>query len=549
MKVKVVSWNSNNIPTTEHSDFILEQDSWNDHLYFTYYYLHSNLLNEDKSYSLIGGVRILKKGQKEREKHLINLGQINSLDNFCSLGASLDYYERISQLNDENKYEVLNFLNDIIQKPSLREEFKNEEGFNKSVLRDINYEDEIFTLAPTIITGKYESLPDKKNLRFTFNSKSLLAEIIFDFSSKEYYNDFIEQKSLPGRICVIVGRNGSGKSTLLSKIARLVFSSTDDRIYIKGLGELKPKGLGFPRIINISYSAFDSFQVPGITISEKNQILQDMEKNVGRYIYCGVRDIVKEVELELQNIKIDKQGKIDIFNILNDKYEYNYLKSISTFKKEFIYALDNIILTEKKCDLLLEVLNLLSEEPSLYFLKEIEKESITILKEDSFFNNLSTGHKFVIHSLFKLIYHIEKLSLVLFDEPESHLHPPLLAILMKALRFILDSQSSFMIITTHSPVVVQETLQKHVIILRREGDLLKTSLPINQSFGESISSITSEIFDLTTNYTDYHIDLDKIVDSYNGDKDNFQKYIMNLFDDKISSQAYAYMMSRYKQSI
>lgn len=545
MKIKVIDWNSNIIYNTEDADFILERDSWNDFLYYTYYFLHSKNLNN--SFSIIGGVRILKKGQKKHQKHLINIGIIDKLsDEYCSLGVSLDYYERISQLDISLKDDLLFFLNDIIYKPSLVDSFKDEAGFNSSLLRDITLEDDIFDLAPIILTGKYENLPDGKNLNFSFSTKNMESPIKFDFSSKEYINNFGVSESLPNRICVIVGRNGSGKSTLLSKIGRLVFSSTEDRKYIKDIGQIEPNGLGFPRIINISYSAFDSFQVPGITIAEKKQISEEMDNNKGRYFYCGVRDICKEVETELDSLVVNKYGKIELESILNDRYESNFLKSLTSLNQEFSFSINKILENERKSLLLQKSLYILAEEPSLNFLKKDDFINFEEIKTFSFFNNLSTGHKFVIHSVIKLIYHIEKRSLVLFDEPESHLHPPLLAVLMKVLRKILENQNSFMIMSTHSPVVIQETLKKHVIVLRREGNSTRTCSPINQTFGENISMMTSDLFGLSTDFTDFHSDLDKIVNSYSGDKEQFEGYITYLFDNDVSMQGYAYMVSKYQ---
>ncbi|OUL63950.1 ABC transporter ATP-binding protein [Flavobacterium sp. AJR] len=341
MKIEIIDWNQNVVSSQDDDvGFILEQDSWNDFGYYTYYFLHSKLGNGSGVFEPIGGVRILKKGQEEKQKYLLELGIIDKLPKeYCSLGASLDYYERIAQLDDFSKNLLLKSLNDVINDPSLLEIFKYEKGFNKSLLRDITLHDDIFILAPTLLTGNYETLPDIKNLKFSFKTKEMSVPINFDFSSKEYG---IARESLPSRISVVVGRNGSGKSTLLSKIARLVFSSTEDRKYIVEMGELEPKGIGFPRIINISYSAFDSFQVPGITIAEKKQILVEMDKNIGRYIYCGVRDINKEVENELKFLKINSYGKIELEDILNDKYEFNYLKSLSVIKHEFLYALKKI---------------------------------------------------------------------------------------------------------------------------------------------------------------------------------------------------------------
>ncbi|QOG03483.1 AAA family ATPase [Flavobacterium sp. MDT1-60] len=546
MKIKVVNWCSHKIQErVDKPEFVLERDSWNDFNYHTYYYLHTRLIDKNDNYTLIGGVRILKKGQKPHESYLINEGIIeNPLDDFCSLGGSLDYYERMSQLEDNSKEKILDFLNDIIKKPEIIPFFSEEQGFTSSLMRDITFEDDLFHLAPIILTGKYDNLPSKWELDFSFISKEMKERIVFDFSSKEYLING-QKESLPNRICVIIGRNGSGKSTLLSKIARLVFSSAQDRIYIKEMGTIEPLGLGFPRIINLSYSAFDSFQVPGITFVEKKQICEDINNNKGRYIYCGVRDISKEVEEELKILKSSENGRINLEDILNDKYEFNFLKSLSTIESEFLFAWNKILETYEKTKLLNEALELLSQEASLNFLSDIKIEEIRGGSEESFFKNLSTGHKFVIHSIFKLIYHIQKRSLILFDEPESHLHPPLLAVLMKVLRHILDEQSSFMIITTHSPVAIQETLQKHVIVIRREGNSITTFHPENQTFGESIGSLTSDIFGLSSDYKDYHEELDKIVDSYKGDINNFENYISYLFDSNISSQAYAYMHSKF----
>jgi predicted ATPase len=550
MKIKVIGYTSKEIGyEVENPEFLLMRDSWNDDNYYTYYSLYTNLIKSGK-YTIIGGVRILKKEQQRNETFLIPKGIIvEPLEGFCSLGTSLDYYERISQLDYVYKDYILNFLNDIIYKPSLQNIFKEEEGFNSSLLRNITLEDDIFDLAPIIITGIYKDLPVKKELKFEFQTNQMLEPILFDFSSVHYYKSGQEQ-SLPNRICVIIGRNGSGKSTLLSKIARLVFSSADDRIYIKDLATIEPKGLGFSRIINISYSAFDSFQVPGITPSEKRQIAEEMDENKGRYFYCGVRDIKREVLEELDKLKIDALGKIQLEDILNDKYNFNYLKSLSTLNDEFHFSLGKILENEEKTSLLISSLSTLSQESSLHFLSVVNLDVLknNSLLDNSFFTKLSTGHKFVIHSIFKLIYHIQRRSLVLFDEPESHLHPPLLAILMKTLRNIMDSQSSFMIIATHSPVVIQETLQKHVIIIRREGKLIKTNIAENQTYGESIGALTSDVFGLAADYKDYHEELNKIVDSYDGKEELFESYIMGIFELKISLQAYAYMISRYQKN-
>ena len=72
----------------------------------------------------------------------------------------------------------------------------------------------------------------------------------------------------------------------------------------------------------------------------------------------------------------------------------------------------------------------------------------------------------------KLIELVEEKTLVLMDEPEEHLHPPLVAAFIRALSNLLTYRNGVGIVATHSPVIVQEVPKKCVWILRRSGDEL-----------------------------------------------------------------------------
>ncbi|MEK5757114.1 AAA family ATPase, partial [Acinetobacter variabilis] len=72
------------------------------------------------------------------------------------------------------------------------------------------------------------------------------------------------------------------------------------------------------------------------------------------------------------------------------------------------------------------------------------------------FGQLSSGHKIVLLILTRLVETVDEATLVLIDEPESHLHPPLLSAFMSALTELLEDRNGVAIIATHSPVVVQE---------------------------------------------------------------------------------------------
>lgn len=552
MLIKIIDWSWNKISenfSDNDVDFFLERDGWNDYGFFTSYYLHlASKNNLDNVSSLIGQVKILKKDQVENDSDLIRIGKINSLPSeFCSLGQSLDYYQRIGELNIELKDFILRGLNDIIYSPNIKNDFEEEEGFKLSLLRYADEESDIFTLAPTIITGDFESLPEKDNFKFEFKTFEMLNYATFDFTSNGIDIDWNEKYNLPNRIIVLIGKNGSGKTTFLSKLSRVVFSSTTDRQKLKKVAEVMPNGLGFPKVITISYSAFDTFKVPGVKMAELEQIIKEIENGEGRYIYCGIRNITKELTSYLQNLKSEKGGYLREKDLLSSKYDINILKSVHEINEEFKESLNFIQANAKRVKLLQDIINILKEESSFAEILNISISEFDLIDLYGVFNDLSTGHKFILHSLVSIIRHVEKNSLLLFDEPEIHLHPPLLSVLMKSLRFLLNERNSYMVVSTHSPVVVQETLSKHVYLIKRIGEKISLTRPDIQTFGENIGIISSHVFGLNSDITDYHDDLNKIADVYKYRDMKLEEKIngiSDLFDGKLSIQARAYLMSK-----
>jgi predicted ATPase len=533
---------------TTRASFYLAQDHWDDYHYKTSYNLFlTGRHTKDGTASLIGLVKILKKGQKEKEWLQLNPGFIDELDdNFCSLGQSLDYYERIAQLEPELKERLIKALRDIALSPENLKGFEIEPGLAASLYRGFSADDDIFTMAPMLVTKDFNKLPSLE-LEFQFKTSGMSEPMVIDFDAPKFGpND----DTLPNRITVVIGRNGSGKSSLLAKLSRVVFASTSDRKSdsMKQVGEITPVGLGFPRIINLAYNSFDNFHIPGIYVQEKKQIAKDLHEGVGRYIFCGVRNISAELDSLLQVIKAGDNGRLSDADIREERQKATILKPINILAAEFSTAIEIIQMSNRR-ELLLESLDILRAEPSM---NAILQQGITKLEPPQridFFMLLSTGHKFVLHSIANIIRYIEPRSLLLFDEPETHLHPPLLAVLMKAIRYILHQKNGFMMVATHSPVVVQETLSKHVFIIRREGDIVKINKPSIQTFGENIGIITSHVFGLSTDITDYHEVLENLVAAHtfrdkNFDKEKVLARIEKLFDGNLSMQARAYVLTK-----
>jgi ABC-type dipeptide/oligopeptide/nickel transport system ATPase subunit len=85
-------------------------------------------------------------------------------------------------------------------------------------------------------------------------------------------------------------------------------------------------------------------------------------------------------------------------------------------------------------------------------------------------------------------------SLLLLDEPETHLHPNFISAFVNTLHTILAATNSCAIIATHSAYIVREIPRSRVRVLSIEGDIAEVSQPRLQTFAASIDSISQFVF-------------------------------------------------------
>ncbi|QGP62085.1 putative ATP-binding protein involved in virulence (plasmid) [Piscirickettsia salmonis] len=117
---------------------------------------------------------------------------------------------------------------------------------------------------------------------------------------------------------------------------------------------------------------------------------------------------------------------------------------------------------------------------------------------------MSSGHLIVLLTITRLISKVEEKTLVLIDEPESHLHPPLLSAFITALSGLLYNRNGVAIIATHSPVVLQEVPKNCVWKIHRVGKKINIKRPDIETFGENVGVITKEIFGLEVVRSGFH---------------------------------------------
>lgn len=523
--------------------FALKQDNWNDYSFMTLYHLYYQ--RKGAKTELIGPVKILKQGQTARDLTLITEPFEQLPSDFCSVGGSLDYYQRLHEMDTQDRDHILRALNDIVAFPALQEMFREEEGWNTSLFRDDKDSGAFLTDADAMLSGNYSRLANL-DTKLKFHPGGWNTAIELDFSAPEAVTrnsnfPFWPHSlgfGLPNRSIVIIGRNGSGKSTLLAKLAHVAFASPDERETddIRKFGTFEPPSIGFTRIIAISYSAFDSFVVPGASLGERSRLASDIARGAGRYVYAGLRDIAFEAQEDAANQAPPPPGAQELPLPIERKASTR-LKNLGQLAQEFEQLLAAI---RKNGDfnLLARALRPVLREPSFLDLEERSLDALVGAHPAQAFLRWSTGHKIVMHVVASLLANAKHRSLVLFDEPETHLHPPLVAALMHAVRVVLEQKNAFAIVATHSPVVLQETLAKHVRVVERIESDFNVTRPSLETFGENVGILTYDTFRLTGESTDFHDSLDQLIKAYNTVEE-----INTFFTPALSGQALGYVMA------
>lgn len=433
-------------PTIFPSFILSFNEGWNDFRTFTTFTLF--YYNENKECEKIGNLKIMM-GEEPNTSEVIP-DQFKYLeDEFCSLGQDSDYYIKIKQLLGSKFESVLFALKDVAFFPDIQDKFEKYSNFKNSLIR-------FDTAERTLRIAKYELYGyDLSNLySFKYAFKPLYAsnseEVIFDFETEKdgYYNAL----DVPNRIYALIGKNGTGKTQLITSLPNKIAKKENDLF--------TPRAPLFSKVIAVSYSVFDKFEVPKKTSSFN-------------YVYCGLRNEDDE--------KINEQALV--------------LRFHRTWKK-----ISSIGRIDKWRNILL---NFIDEDLVDEFLITKEDYDITTTGNSYDVNiqgfgnvrkKMSSGQNIILYIISEIVANIRYDSLLLYDEPETHLHPNAITQLMNTIYELVDEFKSFCIIATHSPLVIRELLSKNVYVIEREDKIVSVRRIGFESFGENLTTLTDEVF-------------------------------------------------------
>lgn len=510
----VVKFRSGDSPTVKlFPHAVLVQDNWDDYGYKTTFQVTLHM-SPDESHDL-GNIKIIEASRTSGYTEMPKQPFAELPVGHASLGADLDYYETIYKLGRDVFEPFLRGLRDVAYDDDIKAGVEDSEAYQVSMLRFSGAKRTISDAARLL---RASNLPTKRrSAGFKVKFKTRVARDT-NFFTIDF--DFQRRGGLPNRINALIGYNGSGKTRLLSNLAIVASGygyGTKEDLLDDAAGRFVGTAPPFKTVIVVSYSAFDTFVIPGRTEAEKERLQESGD--IFGYVYCGLRE------------RSDGRD-------LNGDHAYR-LRTPAEIEAEFLSALERVRQGDR-LDSFLEILKPLLRDPSF---QRIGLTQIYANRDNDdlgeLFRGLSSGHKVVLKIVTELTAHISgsEPTLVLIDEPETHLHPPLLAAFLKSVRACLEAFDGYGIIATHSPVVLQETPAKYVQVLRRAADQNRVVAPSVETFGEAIGVITQEVFNLGDGSTDWHETLRSLA------RRNTLDDIEDAFGRKLGFAARSYILS------
>lgn len=392
-----------------------------------------------------------------------------------SLGQDVEYYKNaVSQLSPDDRSLILRALRDVVVDESVLLSAQKESVFKDSLMRGVSMS-AIHGQFRRVLNGEVELTDFHFSYAQEGNERHAAVEL--DFS--------VEAASKPStNIHVLIGRNGVGKTTLLNNMVRALLGLMHQDqpsygFYERGTFNSKhPLSREyFSSVVSVSFSAFDPFLPPE----------DRSDRTAGpAYFYIGMKNARYGHGADK---KLPPKADADLVN-------------------DFVASFRSCLSQPAKRERWHKAIKRLESDPNF---EEMDlgrllslDDKAAIKAAGSMAGRMSSGHSIVLLTITKLVDTVEEKTLVLLDEPESHLHPPLLSAFTRALSELLYSRNGVAIIATHSPVVLQEVPRSCVWKLTRFRADGRSDRPERETFGENVGILTREIFGLEVSKSGYH---------------------------------------------
>ena len=445
---------------------ILIKDNWDD--WFHYETKYNLIYVKDGKRIDIGSVKI-GEFQMETNQRTAKIPNdfTNLSEKFFSLGQSDYYYENIKNLGDSLRIDILEALNDIAYNNELYKKVKGLNVTRVSLMREVN-DFMIKQQFSRIAHGKARLT--EYDIEYTYPTTHMENPPVLTFR-------VMPDSNPPTNIHVIIGRNNVGKTYLIKNIIKSIYLDSPNNEFgiLKSSNSLtgrlnaaNGRNQAFANVLCVSFSPFDNYEDIITIAKRKSMPFNHIGLTAGDLNEILTRDFAQSL------IQCQKS-----------EYKISLLKkAIEILETDPIFERSNI-----------KPLIIISRDDR----DDVQKEEAIKL-----FKRLSSGHQVIILTLTRLVECITEKSLVILDEPENHLHPPLLAAFVRALSELLIDRNGVAVIATHSPVILQEVPRSCVWKINRIGNEVAISRLEIESFGATIGALTREVFGLEVTKSGFH---------------------------------------------
>lgn len=319
---------------------------------------------------------------------------------------------------------------------------------------------------------------------------------------------------LPMRVYGLVGGNGNGKSYKINEIIKRHLEKDNN----------------FAQILHFSLSPVDDlieYKINGIKTTVKDVVYdydernkefidrinnEDIDRSLGAvYEKIGLT-LVKNRKNLIKNIlfKLDKLKENEIKKFFEDNYEYlltcDRIEEKTTIKDAFIWYIQDILLdliaSDEKYKLWKESLNYFNFEDWVIDIQNLFNEDKKIVSEKfKKLNTLSSGQATILLYITKLVNNVNQRSLIIFDEPETFMHPPMMKSFIRAVSYIINNKNAFCLVATHSPVIIQEIPHCNIYKLNSKYEIKKINY---KTYGQNLDTLYKNIYGVDFQNTGYN---------------------------------------------
>ncbi|WP_421190964.1 AAA family ATPase [Aeromonas enteropelogenes] len=450
-------------------------------------------------------------------------------DFFTLQGEMQDYRYFIEKHGVQESNKLLLALNDLVA---------SKRTPHKAKLVNAAIKTNVFNLAFMRESGRFFAFHNAETILDgiedeNFSNISTNLSLSYDLAGFSHYHTFdmnFETNSiLPKRMCMLIGRNGLGKSQALRAIVNSLIKG-DERFFDRTQGRPLISRLLAIATPGETMNTFPSERA-NKRIKYRRLILNRNARAKNSRGFCELC-----IQLIRSEESIGEHNRWELF-----KESINFLPNIKNIvvplDKDLTVKSSHIIRIKDKYYIPLLKLNHGGEQAKLEIQGAIINNADPMLLLNSNIFPLSSGQLAFIKFLVQACLFVENGTLVLLDEPETHLHPNFISKFVRVLDHLLKLTGSIAIIATHSAYFVREVPKKQVLVFKEDTNgHVNIQNPRLKTFGADVGAISYFVFeDEITNAL-----VEDILEHFPKDLDEQTKFLHEL-KDELSSDVMMYI--------